>query len=152
MIFIRVGPLGPLREAFPFRKYRHRVPGLPTVFGGIFLFPLPMLHKCPMLLDLTFLHSVLPSGQLSNIYAISDPTLLKQALLQVIHAMRCRIATMAHSKSCLGIIHAPGGGGPSFLDRLHTVGHKQTECFSGRFSSNSDHNTTNTTQKTMQIL
>ena len=28
------------------------------------------------------------SGQLSNIYAISDPTLLKQALLQVIHAMR----------------------------------------------------------------
>ena len=28
------------------------------------------------------------AGQLSNIYAISDPTLSKQALLQVIHAMR----------------------------------------------------------------
>ena len=85
------------------------------------------------------------SGQLSNVYAILDPTLSKQALLQVIFAMKDAVSLPwpAVRAAWASSMHQVEEGHLSWAD--YTVGHKQVECFSGRFSSHPDYNTTNTT-------
>ena len=88
------------------------------------------------------------SDQLSNIYAIPDPTLSKQALLQVIFAMRDAVSLpwpAVRAAWASSMHQVEEGRGPPLLGRPHTIGHQSTERFTGSFSSHSSHNATNTT-------